>query len=357
MLLSAIIPTRNRAQRLAELLDSLAVQEPVPFEWEVIVVDNASTDATAEVTRQKGENLPITIRYVLEPRLGLHHGRHRGAKEARGTFLGYLDDDTIVASSWIQGVRLLVQGQADAVVGRILPQWEAKPPDWLQAMIQARGGVFGYLTLLDLGTVAKPVDPAYVWGANFLLPRRLVFDLGGFHPDAVPSDLLRYRGDGESALMRKFKQAGLRSYYDPMATVFHVIGADRLTLEYLCQRAYNQGISDSFTQIRAARGLPGSPPPNSSNESRSERLNSHWERLKSLYGKLRRKSIADVVRIVGRRTKKTAARTISKPRKEPYAEIRAKIDKAYRAGWQFHQNEVKSDPTLLEYVLRQTYLE
>jgi glycosyltransferase involved in cell wall biosynthesis len=357
VLLSVIIPTRNRAQRLADLLDSLAAQEPVPFEWEVIVVDNASTDATAEVARQKSENLPITIRYVLEPRLGLHHGRHRGAKEAQGTFLGYLDDDTIVAPSWVQGVRLLVQGQADAVVGRILPQWEAEPPGWLQAMIQARGGVFDYLTLLDLGTVAKPVDPAYVWGANFFLPRQLVFDLGGFHPDAVPSDLLHYRGDGESALMWKFKQAGLRSYYDPMATVFHVIGADRLTLEYICQRAYNQGISASFTQIRAARGLPGSPLPNSSNESRSERLNSHWKSLKSLYGKLRRKSIADVARIVGTRTKRTVARTISKPRKGPYAEIQAKIDKAFRAGWQFHQNEVKTDPGLLEYVLRQTYLE
>jgi hypothetical protein len=224
-------------------------------------------------------------------------------------------------------------------------------------MIQARGGVFGYLTLLDLGTVAKPVDPAYVWGANFFLPRQLVFDLGGFHPDAVPSDLLHYRGDGESALMWKFKQAGLRSYYDPMATVFHVIGADRLTLEYICQRAYNQGISASFTQIRAARGLPGSPLPNSSNESRSERLNSHWKSLKSLYGKLRRKSIADVARIVGTRTKRTVARTISKPRKGPYAEIQAEIDKAFRAGWQFHQNAVKNDPVLLEYVLRQTYLE
>ena len=354
MLLSVIIPTRNRAQRLADLLDSLAGQEPVPFEWEVIVVDNASMDSTAEVVRQKSENLSITIRYVREPRLGLHHGRHRGAKEARGTFLGYLDDDTIVTPSWVQGIRLLVQGQADAVVGRILPKWEAEPPNWLLDMI--RDGVCGYLSLLDLGTIARPVDPGLVWGCNFFIPRKLIFDLGGFHPDGMPTELLRYRGDGETALMRKFKEAGLKAYYDPRATAFHVIDASRLTVEYLCQRAYNQGISASFTEIRAARGLPGSPPLNSSNENRAERLGGRWERLKSLYGKLRRKSIGDVAKIVGRRTKTTMARTISKPRKEPYAEIRANIDKAYRAGWRFHQNEVKNDPMLLEYVLRQTYL-
>jgi glycosyltransferase involved in cell wall biosynthesis len=355
MLLSVIIPTRNRAQYLANLLDSLAGQEPVPFEWEVIVVDNASTDDTAAMTQQKSQTLPIPIRYVLETRLGLHQGRHRGAREAHGKYVGYLDDDMVLARTWVQGVQFVAQGKADAVVGRILPKWEAEPPDWLLAMVQ--NGVYGYLGLLDLGHSAKLVDPAWVWGGNCFLPRELVFDLGGFHPDGMPAELLRYRGDGESALMQKFKQAGLRSYYDPRATVFHVIGADRLTLEYICQRAYNQGISASFTQMRAARGLPGSPPANSSNESRSERLNSHWKSLKSLYGKLRRKSIADVARIVGRRTKSTVARTISKPRKEPCAEIRAKIDRAFRAGWQFHQNEVKNDPKLLEYVLWQTYLE
>ena len=116
MLLSVVIPTRNRAQRLADLLDSLAQQDAVPFEWEVVVIDNASEDATAEVVSQKSETLPITIRHIVEPNLGLHHGRHRGAKEARGTFLGYLDDDMVLAPTWIQGVERVAQGQADAVV-------------------------------------------------------------------------------------------------------------------------------------------------------------------------------------------------------------------------------------------------
>lgn len=337
VLLSVVIPTRNRAQYLANLLDSLAGQDPVSFEWEVIVVDNASTDDTAGVTGQKSQTLPIPIRYVLETRLGLHHGRHRGAREARGDYVGYLDDDMILAPTWVQGVQLVAQGKADAVVGRILPKWEAASPDWLLAMIQ--DGVYSDLGLLDLGSIVKPVDPFLVFGGNCFLPRRLVFDLGGFHPDSMPAELLRYRGDGETALMRKFKGSGLRAYYDPRATAFHVIDASRLTVEYMCQRAYNQGISDSFTQTRAAQGPVEAPFFSSSSESRYERLS--------------QMSLSDIGRTVCRRAK----RIIRGLRREPYGEIRSKIAEAYRAGWLFHQSEVRNDPTLLEYNLRQTYLE
>ena len=104
-------------------------------------------------------------------------------------------------------------------------------------------------------------------------------------------------------------------------------------------RAYNQGISDSFAQIRTAHGLVASPFSSLS--------------AKSCYERLRQMSPSDIVRAIGRRMK----RIIGRLRKGPYVEIRSKIAESYRAGWQFHQNEVRSDPTLLEYVLKQTYLE
>jgi len=337
MVLSIIIPTRNRAKRVSDLLDSLARQEPVSFEWEVIVIDNASTDDTAEITRQKINSLPINVRYIFESKLGLHQGRNRGAKEANGEFLGYLDDDMILSPTWIQGIEQLVQDHADAVVGRILPKWEADPPGWLSLITNQ--GINGYLGLLDLGIAVKPVDPIMVFGGNCFLPRKQVFELGGFHPDSVPVDMIRYRGDGETGLMMRFKQKGLHSFYDPKATAFHVVESSRLTIEYICKRAYNQGISDSFTQIRAAHGL-----------TESSLLNSS---LKSRYEKFRQKSLNEIVKTLIRKTKKA----IGSLRKEPYAEIRDKIAKAYQAGWQFHQNEVKNDPELFEYVLKENYMD
>ena len=77
MHLSVIVPTRNRSAMIASLLDSLADLQAVPWDWEVIVVDNASTDDTAACVTQKQESLQIEIRYILETRLGLHEGRNR----------------------------------------------------------------------------------------------------------------------------------------------------------------------------------------------------------------------------------------------------------------------------------------
>jgi len=340
MVLSVIIPTRNRAQRLADLLDSLAGQEPVPFEWEVIVVDNASTGDTAAVARQKSQALPISIRYVLEPRPGLHQGRHRGAREARGEYLGYLDDDTIVAPTWVQGVDLLAQGKADAIAGRILPKWEIEPPDWLLAQI--KDGAYGFLTLLDLGAVPHPVDQLWAWGANFFIRRKLVFELGGFHPDSMPAELLRYRGDGETALMRKFKAAGLSAWYDPRATVYHVIGAERLTVEYLCKRAYRQGVSGSFTQIRAAY-LEGK----SHDKQRGLR---HYVR------RAREMSPKELLGAIAGRLKRLGRRIIPAP-PSPNTEIQKRIKAAYWEGWRFHQDAVRNDPQLFEYVTQDNYLD
>jgi glycosyltransferase involved in cell wall biosynthesis len=334
VLLSVIIPTRNRSRRVADLLDSLARQESAPFEWEVIVVDNASTDDTAAVVQQKSQTLSIRIWYVLETRPGLHQGRHRGAREAQGDYVGYLDDDMLLEPTWIHGVQRVVQGQADAVVGRILPKWEAEPPEWLLAM--APNGIFTYLGLLDLGDIAKPVDSGMVFGGNCFLPRKSVFNLGGFCPDGMPAELLRYRGDGENGLMKRFKQAGLNAYYEPRATAYHVISADRLTVEYLCKRAYNEGISNSFTQIRAEYW--GEQPPRDR------------KGLRYYVQRAREMSLSELMKAGVRRFERLV-------NFHPYPEIQKQIDAAYQAGWQFHQDAIKSDPELFKHVVRENYFE
>lgn len=323
MLLSVIIPTRNRSQLLSDLLLSLSRQDPVPFQWEVVVVDNGSDDDTSEMVAGLQQTLSMAVRYVKEPKPGLHQGRHRGAKEAMGKFIAFLDDDMVLESTWVQGVEALAKGNAHAVVGRILPQWQDAPPDWLMEMID--GGVMGYLGILDLGLTTQAVEPNYVFGGNSFFPRELIFRLGGFNPDGVPKDLLRFRGDGETALMNKFKQAGLKSIYDPRATAYHVIGHHRMTVDYLCQRAYNQGISDSFSQIRAKHGLDGA----------------NTKTIRTLAGKT-----------------KSAIRTLFRIfKKEQMSLIQIKLQNAHRAGWKFHQELFASDPEIQEFVLRNNFLE
>jgi glycosyltransferase involved in cell wall biosynthesis len=310
LLLTVIIPTRCRHQRLEALLDSLSRQVPVPFAWEVLIVDNASSDHTADVVRQKTRTFPVTIRYVFEATPGLHNGRHRGAREAGGELVAYLDDDMVVAPTWILGAEGLIQKRSDAVVGRILPKWEADPPAWLRHMVGK--GIFSHLGLLDLGPVAKEIDPLFVFGGNCFLPRKLIFDLGGFHPDAVPPDMIRYRGDGETALMRQFKRKGLKSYYDPQALAFHLIGPDRMTTQYLCRRAHHQGISDSFMSIRDG---------GTEHDFRT----------------VMRKLMGQIMDFLTRNRE------------------RQQMRRAYWQGFAFHQGEVKRDASLYQWVMKKDY--
>ena len=165
MLLSVIIPTRNRSKCLSALLDSLFRQEFGSLSWEIIVVDNASTDNTQSVTQEKVGHSPIPLRYVCEPKLGLHHGRHRGTREAHGEIIAFVDDDTVLAPGWISGLDLILSRKADAVVSRILPNWEADPPPWLTELII--NGRLSCLTLQDLGNEPRQIDPVFVWGQAF----------------------------------------------------------------------------------------------------------------------------------------------------------------------------------------------
>jgi glucosyl-dolichyl phosphate glucuronosyltransferase len=331
-LFSAVIPTRNRAQYLGPLLDSLARQIPVGFEWEVVVVDNGSSDATREVVESRKISLSIPIRYVLEPLPGLHNGRHRGAREANGVFLGFLDDDMLVSPSWIGGVEMLKEKVADAVVGPILPIWEKKPPKWLLRL--GSDEMFPYLGLLDLGPHRKTVDPLMVFGGNCFLPKELVFRLGGFHPDGMPPELISYRGDGETALMQSFRQAGLRSSYEPCAVTFHIISAERQTLHYLCKRAFNQGISDSFTHMRTNGAAHQEPSAVSVPHARPNEIPEALPRLTA--NGLRE-------RLPFLRHSRTA--------------IERRLNRAHEEGQLFHQSAVARDPYLLKWALKPSYLD
>ncbi len=317
MLLSVIIPTRNRSHLLAGLLDSMARLNPANFEWEVLVIDNGSTDDTAMVARQKIAELPVTIRYFFEAQPGLHNGRHRGAREARGDYLGYLDDDMLLEPTWLSGVELLVQGYAQAVVGPILPKWLDEPPAWIQLMLHH--GVLGTLGLLNLGPDFREVPHHRIYGGNCFIPKTLVFDLGGFHPDGMPPELIQYRGDGETGFFQKFHDKCNQGWYDPRAIAYHIIGPERMTVDYFCQRMFNQGISDSFARLR------------------SEQVLSDKDSCKKIQkGQLRHDKmiIPEVF----------------------WTQVKNKLTRSHEEGVLFHQNKVFNDDRLLEWIKKDKFL-
>jgi glycosyltransferase involved in cell wall biosynthesis len=322
MFLSVIIPTRDRAVLLGKALESLAVQVYPQGKFEVIVVDNSSTDNTREVVDSFHGKLKH-LRYFYEEAPGLHVGRHLGLKEADSDILVYADDDIEAFDTWLEGVGDSFQDEAVVLVGgKCLPKFEIPPPSWLMKQWQnAPEGnrSIGYLSILDLGDRVK-VNPPAIFGCNYAIRKDTLIKVGGFHPDAMPINLLKFRGDGESWVNRVISQRGLKSVYNPKASIYHYIPKERMTPDYFYKRAFVQGISDSYSKIR----YPGN----------GETLK---ERIKQLEVALKR----------------TVKRMLFIDRES--VKLDRMIAKGYKAGFSFHQKEIKNDPELLEWVLRENY--
>jgi glycosyltransferase involved in cell wall biosynthesis len=251
--ISVIVPTRNRADLLRTAVESLDCQTLSKNEFEVIVVDNGSTDHTADLAFSLGEKWK-NLRYVREPRPGLHEGRHRGLKEANGDVLVYIDDDIRATPSWLEAIAENFADPGVAMVGgNNYPDFRGLIPGWLEKLWArpAMGGQgIGYLSILSLPDGRREMSPYLVWGCNFSIRKQVVLDAGGFHPDSVPRELIRFRGDGETHVSRYVLENKLRCNYDSRASVYHAVTRERMSFGYFRQRAFNQGVSDSYTRLR-----------------------------------------------------------------------------------------------------------
>ena len=129
---SVVVCTRNRAPLLEKTLESLATQTLDHSHFEVLIVDNASTDSTSDVAARWQAARRFTCRYVLEERVGLNHARNRGVREARGRVIAFIDDDARAEEEWLDRLlRALEEERVCGVGGRIKLDWQSPQPRWL----------------------------------------------------------------------------------------------------------------------------------------------------------------------------------------------------------------------------------
>jgi glycosyltransferase involved in cell wall biosynthesis len=348
---SIIVPTYNRADSLALTLPSLVAQSFPRADCELVVVDNASTDATSTVVHSLIREHPHhRIRYVYEPVPGLLSGRHRGAKEADGQVLVFVDDDIDADPGWLQ---VIVDSFADPSVqlvgGRNLPRYATAPPSWVEGFWTTTphgGRACGYLSLLDLGEDALDIDADYIWGLNFSIRTDALFELGGFHPDSLPDQLQHFQGDGETGLTLKATAAGYRAVYRPGALVYHRVPASRLTLGYFRRRAFFQGICDSFTAIRRSRRV-GDCDPEPKRDIPSGGPGRGLSRTAHGLVRTARRIVRHPRTSLGRLGHELTAFKVKR--------IHASVQQAYRAGYDFHQHAVEQSDVLLAWVLKKDY--
>ena len=222
---SVVLCTRNRAARISSALQALAAMRVGEhIDWEVLIVDNGSTDSTRDTVQAFIRNGHGRFRYTYEPVPGKTFALNRGLREARGEVLAFTDDDALVAPNWLAAiVDSLEQHEADGVGGKVLPIWEGARPDWLSDRF------LNVLALLDYGDKAFPLNwktaPFMLYGVNFAF-RKTVFELlGGFNT------ILGSRGEDQE-LFDRLSASDACVYYDPDVIVSHMIPPERLTKAY-----------------------------------------------------------------------------------------------------------------------------
>jgi glucosyl-dolichyl phosphate glucuronosyltransferase len=247
MTLSTIVCTFNRAASLQRTLQSLAeATAPPDCPWELIVVDNNSTDETRTVIESFIADGRLPLRRVMEESPGLSHARNRGVAVAAGEIVSFTDDDVVVDPDWLTRIAEAFAGfDAAAVGGRILPLWETPPPDWLDA------GLHAYLALADYGDRPVYLETPKVWGANLSFRAEVFRRFGRFDTALGRAPGKLYAGE-EVDYLRKLLRAGEKILYYPPAVVFHCIGGRRVTKEYFRRWKYDQG------ELEAMGAGPGS---------------------------------------------------------------------------------------------------
>jgi glycosyltransferase involved in cell wall biosynthesis/MoaA/NifB/PqqE/SkfB family radical SAM enzyme len=244
--ISAIICTHNRAPYLVKAIESLLDQTLSRDSYEIIVVDNRSTDGTGEaVKRFLNEK---NVRYVYEPALGLSHARNAGWRNAKGRYVAYLDDDAIASSGWLERIVEVfenVKPTPGCVGGRIFPIWEAERPEWLSDEL-----VTG-LTVIDWSErphVLEDISREWLAGANLAFPASLLKRTGGFVAglDRAGSHLL---SGGDVFFQKQITKQGHDCFYHPEIAVSHLVPEQRLRKRWFIRRYYWQGVSDAAMQI------------------------------------------------------------------------------------------------------------
>lgn len=257
--LTVAIPTYNGSTRLPKVLDALRQQiNPEEIAWEIIIIDNKSTDQTAQVFKDYQGHWPgdFPLKYYFEGQQGLAFARERAIQEAQGTYVAFLDDDNIPAPDWIAAAYEFgkTHPQAGAFSGQIHGEFEVEPPENFKK-------IAAFLAIREHGSKPFRFDPANLRlppGAGLVIRKQAWQDAVPKTPKVVGNqgDALA-RGDDYAPLLYLYK-TGWEIWYNPSMHINHQIPHWRLERDYLLSLARACGLATC--QLRMINAKTGEKP-------------------------------------------------------------------------------------------------
>lgn len=229
--ISIVVCTCNRAELLREAVASLSrLRTDDRFRYEIVIVDNASTDETPTVIEQLMGSEFVPIRGVRELRKGVSFARNRGISESRGEWIAFFDDDQEAEPDWLLRLRELSQRRACRVVGGAVK---------LAVSNSVSNSIGPFAQALFGGTAGKdreqPYNRKFAPGAGNLMLHRSVLDETGTF------DTTLTEGGEDTDLYRRIRRSGIDAWYAPDAVVLHKIPVNRLNREHLLRTARRIG--------------------------------------------------------------------------------------------------------------------
>lgn len=245
--LSLVIATYNRSALLVETLKSVVAQNAPKEQWECVVVNNNSTDDTAERFEEFVSQYPdYNIKMVTELNQGLSYARNCGIREGVGEYIAIIDDDEHISEDFIAAYIDLFDSVPEAVAagGPIVAEYPAGRPRWMSCYTERP-----IANTMYFGEQVREFPKGRVpGGGNMALRRSAIRRYGVFDTSLgyVGESLV---GGEESDLFERLQIAEAKYFYAPKAVMYHIIPQEKLTNRYFSKLSYNVGVS----QLRRAR--------------------------------------------------------------------------------------------------------
>jgi len=236
-MISIIFSTYNGEKTLPLMLDALLKLTPPKGGWELIAVNNNSSDNTETILQQYLSQLPLQI--LFEVKKGKNNALNRAIEHIQGDIVVFTDDDVIPSPDWLEKIRTIVDREQSYAIfgGKIEPYWSTPPNQWNNEWIQM--GIVYAITAES--NIAGEIGAGFIWGANMVI-RREIFNKGYTFNSAIgPDGTNNYAMGSETSFTLMLEREGYKCWFEPSCIVKHIIKESQMSAQWVLSRATRFG--------------------------------------------------------------------------------------------------------------------